>query len=236
MRMHRVILAKTIFVILLLISLAFSATISGLILKSSMETENLLLLGILTPLAVLILPIILLYVNAFFMGVIVKIKKRNPLMLQTESLNLCDVGILFSVYNSLHQLTFSITRLLEPVIQGYLRNFLYRLMGAKIGKNVKMNGLLVEPDFITIGDNTIIGHKTLITGHIVNKDKTYLNNVVIGKNCLIGGFSIIAPGVIIEDDVTVGALSIVPQSKKIKKSMVYLSASGRIIPKRIRKH
>jgi acetyltransferase-like isoleucine patch superfamily enzyme len=231
MRMHKSVIAKTVFLVLLLVSLTISATVSGTMIRLAINSKSIIIQGMLIPLSVLAFPVLMLYTNAVFMGAISRFKKRMPASLRTELLDLHELGIFFSVYNSLHQISFSITRLLEPVLQGSLRNILYKLMGAKIGRNVRINGLLVEPDFITIGDNTIIGHKALITGHIVDNNNAYLDKVVIGKNCLIGGFSVIAPGVIIEDRVTVGALSLVPRGKKIPKGSTYLSLQNRIVKK-----
>jgi acetyltransferase-like isoleucine patch superfamily enzyme len=71
-----------------------------------------------------------------------------------------------------------------------------------------------------IGDNTMIGGRSLITGHLA-EDKLIIKKVKIGKNCLIGGESFIMPGVTIEDNVVVGAKSLVTKNKKLEKGKIY---------------
>lgn len=50
-----------------------------------------------------------------------------------------------------------------------LKNFLYRTLGIKLGKNVSM-GLMAMidiffPQFVSIGDNSIIGYNSTIPGY-----------------------------------------------------------------------
>jgi acetyltransferase-like isoleucine patch superfamily enzyme len=96
--------------------------------------------------------------------------------------------------------------------------------GVKIGKNVSVivPGTILDPELVEIGYNTIIGGDTIISGHAAeftdeffSSDPTHcvnriaLKRVKIGKNCLIGARSFIWPGVVIEDNVTVGSGAIV---------------------------
>ena len=71
----------------------------------------------------------------------------------------------------------------------------------------------------------MIGGRALITGHLA-EDKLIIKKVKIGKNCLIGGESFIMPGVIIEDNVVVGAKSLVTKNKKLEKGKVYVGSQG----------
>lgn len=60
---------------------------------------------------------------------------------------------------------------------------------------------------ITIGDDTLIAFKTLILGHDISDGREA--PVVIGRDCFIGGGSIVLPGVTIGDGSIVGAGSVV---------------------------
>lgn len=95
-----------------------------------------------------------------------------------------------------------------------------------IGKNsfINYNCVFVDDNYIKIGDCALIGpavqiytaeHPIPVSKRIVTKESgqigylTHTKPVIIGKNCWIGGGSIICPGVTIGDDVVIGAGSVV---------------------------
>lgn len=94
-----------------------------------------------------------------------------------------------------------------------LKSFLYRLTGAKIGKNVSV-GLAVVldiffPHLITIEDNAIVGFNSVILCHEFLVDGAHIGPVVIGKNVMIGANSTILAGVTVGAGATVSAMSLV---------------------------
>jgi len=114
-----------------------------------------------------------------------------------------------------------------------LRYALLRLAGLKMGKNCRLMGNeLIEDPFVTeIGDNTLIGGYTIITAHLI-EEKLKISKIKIGSNCLIGGAAFIMPGVIIEDNVTVGAMSLVPKNKVLRRNRIYVGIPVREIGER----
>jgi acetyltransferase-like isoleucine patch superfamily enzyme len=93
--------------------------------------------------------------------------------------------------------------------------FLYRLTGAKIGKNVSV-GLSVVfdvfyPHLITIHDNTVIGYNTVILCHEFLVRGARIGPVEIGPNVMIGANSTILAGVTIGSGTQVSAMSLVNQ-------------------------
>ena len=112
---------------------------------------------------------------------------------------------------------------LPPVKSWYLS-----LIGCKIGKNVFLAGeeWITDPCVIEIGENTMIGGRTIISGHLA-EDKLRVKKVTIGKNCLIGGDSFIMPGAVIDDNVVVGARSLVTKNQHLKKGKTYLGIPAR---------
>lgn len=103
-----------------------------------------------------------------------------------------------------------------------LRYALLRLAGLRMGKNCRLMGNeLIEDPFVTeIGENTLVGGYTIITAHLI-EEKLKIKRIKIGNNCLIGGGSFIMPGVTIEDNVVVGAMSLVPKNKILKRNKIY---------------
>lgn len=94
-----------------------------------------------------------------------------------------------------------------------LKNFLYRLVGIKVGRDVSV-GLMAMfdiffPQLITIGDNSIVGYNATILAHEFLIDEWRRGPVVIGANVMIGANSTVLPGVIIGDNAVVAAGAVV---------------------------
>ena len=125
----------------------------------------------------------------------------------------------YALYFALYYPTY---RLINIFVLPPMKSFYLRLIGCKIGKNVFLAGeeWIADPCVIEIGDDTMIGGRSLITGHLA-EDKLRIKRVRIGKGCLIGGESFIMPGATIEDNVVVGAKSLITKNKKLEKGKTY---------------
>jgi len=94
-----------------------------------------------------------------------------------------------------------------------LKVFLYRLTGAKIGKNVSI-GLAVVfdifyPHLITIEDNVVVGYNSVILCHEFLVRGARIGPVVIRRNAMIGANTTILPGVVIGEGAEVSAMTLV---------------------------
>lgn len=96
-----------------------------------------------------------------------------------------------------------------------VKNFLYRSLGVKVGKNVSF-GLMAMvdiffPQLITIGDNSILGYNCTVLCHefLIREYRT--GPVVIGKDVMIGANATILPGISIGDGAIVGAGAVVTE-------------------------
>jgi len=103
-----------------------------------------------------------------------------------------------------------------------LRIRFLKLVGLKMGKSSVLAGseLIHDPYMLEIGEQTLIGGWSQITGHLGEK-KLMVKKVVIGDNCLIGGKSFIMPGVVVENNVTVALNSVVLKDTHLKKGKIY---------------
>lgn len=98
---------------------------------------------------------------------------------------------------------------------------LYKIfLKAKIG-DVICTGRVLEPTLVEIGDGTVIGEGAIVSAHVNEGKYATLKKVKIGKNCVIGARSIIAPGVTIGDNTLVGAQSLVPKGMKLDSNSIY---------------
>ena len=95
-----------------------------------------------------------------------------------------------------------------PILGPHLVRLYYVLMGARIGRNVKIHrdARLGQADLLTIGndvciDNAMVRPFTIEEGHFV------LLPITIGDRCSIGVKSAIAPGTTLDSDTCLGPLS-----------------------------
>ena len=101
----------------------------------------------------------------------------------------------------------------------------YRLMGAKIGRNVLINSKNVgDLSLLEIGDNCTIGGSATIIAHSFEKGGLKLKKVKIGKNVIIGLNSVILPGVEIGDNAVIAAGAIVPKNTHVAANTTFLGA------------
>jgi len=115
---------------------------------------------------------------------------------------------------------------LSSVMKGTpLKNRLYRLMGAHIGRNVEiMQSAWLDhfrPELIFIGDNTLIGAYTRITVHGYEGAGRFRYGLIeIGSNCTIGAGTGMGP-ILIEDGVrTLPGTTLSPYLPRIRSGSV----------------
>ncbi len=123
------------------------------------------------------------------------------------------------------------TDLLRPI--NFVKSFsaLYKLFGAKIGEEVYVGSIILNPERLEIGDNCFLGNNATLTGHIFEGDYVILKKIKIGNSVTIGTNSTIFPGVEIGDNAVIGAMAIIPFGKKIPKNSVWIGAK----PKRLKR-
>ncbi len=101
-------------------------------------------------------------------------------------------------------------------------NLLFRLLGAKLGKNVQFNSKYVfDATLLEIGDNTVIGGGAIINCHIIERNSLRLKKVKIGRNVLLGSHCTIMPGCEIGDHAIISAGTIVPKGTIVPARTVF---------------
>ena len=114
-------------------------------------------------------------------------------------------------------------------------NLLFRLLGAKLGKNVQFNSKYVyDASLLEIGDNTVVGGGAIIIGHLVERGKLKLKKVKIGKNVTVGSHCTIMPGCEIGDKAIIGASAVLLKDTKVEARDVWFGIPAQSI--RHRKH
>lgn len=109
-------------------------------------------------------------------------------------------------------------------------NLLFRLLGAKLGKNVQFNSKYVyDASLLEIGDNTVVGGGAIIIGHLVERGKLKLKKVKIGKNVTIGSHCTIMPGCEIGDKAIIGASAVLLKDTKVEARDVWFGIPAQSI-------
>jgi|GEM_PF-3592417 len=125
-------------------------------------------------------------------------------------------------------------KLLDLILGGYgLFPLIYKALGAKISLSSIISAQsLSDPEFISVGNNSVIGGKACVLAHVIEKGSLIIKRISIGDNCVIGVGSIIMPGVTIGDNAIIAANSTVLKNQKIKKGEMWGGSPARLIKKR----
>jgi acetyltransferase-like isoleucine patch superfamily enzyme len=103
-----------------------------------------------------------------------------------------------------------------------LLNWWFSALGAKIGRRVAINTIIVSDwDMITIDDDVFVGGRATVIGHAGEMNQLKFAPVHIGKKCSIGQETAIFPGVTMEDGAVVGGNSLVPKHTKIGANEIW---------------
>ena len=185
---------------------------------------HLLILSLFIVIGYLVLLFSLIFSTALFINVF-NLKYKEGVYRKTLD---DKMAFKFTAYFALYYPTY---KLINLFILPPLKSFYLSLIGCKIGKNVFLAGEeWLDPCLIEIGDNTMVGGRAMILGHIA-EDKLILSRTRIGKNCLIGGETFIMPGVTIEDNVVLGSKAMVPKGMTLKSGKTYVGIPARAIEK-----
>ncbi|MFX1483444.1 MAG: acyltransferase [Promethearchaeota archaeon] len=130
---------------------------------------------------------------------------------------------------------FEVYYILIPYFAGFFSIFLdtkprHQLFGAKIGKGTIVgNGRLFNPERTIIGDNCFFGYDAILSGHVYEGRRLYLQTVKLGNNVTVGANSVVLPGVDIGDNVIIGANTVVPKDQVIPPNTLWVH--GRAFPR-----
>lgn len=156
---------------------------------------------------------LILVVGIFRTAFRIRLKEGTHPLLSLEAMKWAFTG---SLYLMIHY-TFIDFVLLTP-----FSNLLFRMLGAKLGKNVQFNSKYVfDASLLEIGDNTVIGGGAIINGHIVERGKLVLRKVKIGANVTVGSHSTIMPGCTIGDRAIIGASAVLLKDTNVEPRDVW---------------
>jgi len=114
------------------------------------------------------------------------------------------------------------TTFMDFILLTPLANLFYRLMGAKLGKNVQINSkFCADISLLEIGDESVIGGHATVICHSFERNRLILKKVKIGKKVVVGLNSVILPGCEIGDGALIAAGSVLGKNTKVEPRSVY---------------
>ncbi|MFW6288689.1 MAG: DapH/DapD/GlmU-related protein [Spirochaetota bacterium] len=129
------------------------------------------------------------------------------------------------VYNGIF--TISMRTVLPLIPVSFLTNLYFRIVGCRMGRNVKLNAFQLNDAYLlAIGDNVIVGGQTDISCHLFEHDHLILRPITIGSGTLIGAHSYISPGVSIGSDCLIGLYSYIRAGRTIPDGAKITSLAG----------
>jgi hypothetical protein len=111
-----------------------------------------------------------------------------------------------------------------------LMRLVYKVLGARVGKNTYSAGAILDPLLTEIGNNCIIGHDAVLFSHAIEGSYFALSRIRIGDNVTIGATAVIMSGVQIGDGAIVSAGAVVLKDTRIGSNEIW----GGVPAKRIK--
>lgn len=96
-----------------------------------------------------------------------------------------------------------------------LMRLFYQALGTRMGANTFSVGIILDPQFVTLGSNTIIGNGALLIPHILEGTRLAHHAIIIGNNVTVGARSVILCDVTIGDGATVAVGAVVTKGTRI---------------------
>ncbi|HEX3657462.1 MAG TPA: Pls/PosA family non-ribosomal peptide synthetase [Pirellulales bacterium] len=110
-----------------------------------------------------------------------------------------------------------------------LINIYYRLLGAKIGRNVHLGSDDFGAfDLLTIGEGTSIGTDAHLSGCSVEDGWLRIGPVTIGENCFVGTRSVLRDGAVMEDGSRLEDLSLLGRGALIPAGQSWAGSPARL--------
>jgi hypothetical protein len=123
--------------------------------------------------------------------------------------------------------TLSMRTILPLIPVSFLTNAYFRIVGCRMGRNVKLNSFQLNDAYLlTLGDDVIVGGQTDISCHLFEHDHLVLQPIRIGAGTLIGAHSYISPGVTIGRRCLIGLYSYIRTGRTIPDGAKITSLAG----------
>lgn len=110
-----------------------------------------------------------------------------------------------------------------------IMRMIYQALGARLGSNTYSSGIIYDPLFVKIGANSVVGETALLVPHVIEGNRLGHYPIVIGDNVTIGAHSVILSSVTIGDNVIIASNSLVAKGTHINSGEVWGGSPARCL-------
>ena len=103
----------------------------------------------------------------------------------------------------------------------------YLALGTKLGHNTYSQGLIHDPPFIEIGNDSVVGQSALLIPHVIEGPRLAHYPIKIGNNVTIGAGAIVLCDVQIGDNAIVATGAVVTKGSRIPAGEVWVGMPAR---------
>lgn len=126
--------------------------------------------------------------------------------------------------------------LFYPIMRGGfmpvpLMRLFYQALGAKLGANTYSSGIILDPLFVGIGHDSIVGQYALLVPHVIEGEKLAHARITIGSHVTIGAHAVVLSGVSIGDGAIVATGAVVAKGTQIGAGEVWGGVPARLLRK-----
>jgi non-ribosomal peptide synthetase-like protein len=124
-------------------------------------------------------------------------------------------------------------RILDAVAVEYLEgtplmSWYFRLMGARIGRNVHFRSYNIGAfDMVTVGDDSCLGNATALLGYTIEEGLLRLGPVTVGERCEVGASSVLRLGTVMEDDSKLLHMSLLAEGTRVPRGETWFGSPAR---------
>ena len=130
---------------------------------------------------------------------------------------------------TLHYLLIFNTLIFSRTLPVPLMRLVLQGLGARFGRNAYSSGIVMDAQFVTVGDDSIIGNSAMLIPHVIEGDRLAFHPVRIGHRVTIGARAVIMADVTIGDDATVAIQAVVRKGTRIEAGEVWAGAPAKCI-------
>lgn len=102
-----------------------------------------------------------------------------------------------------------------------LMRLVYQALGARLGSNTYSSGIILDPPFVEVGSNVIVGQYALLVPHVIEGKRLAHYRIRIGNNVTVGAHAVVLSGVSIGDNAIVATGAVVPKGTVIGPNEVW---------------
>jgi hypothetical protein len=113
-----------------------------------------------------------------------------------------------------------------------LMRLIYLLLGAQLGRNTYSSGLIYDPPFVQIGDDSVIGESALLVPHVIEGRRLAHFPIRIGNRVTVGAHAVLLAGVVIGDGAIISAGALVTKGTEINPGEVWGGVPANLLRRR----